>query len=111
MCTLKTWYAGADGSIRQCRDCNCFQGVFGATMFSLEASRFKAFIDLVAFRRRELIPVDEELRYIILPIPHSCAAMILNESELRFLDALLQHTENEIMAARLLDLFDMDKSR
>lgn len=105
MCNLKTWYASADGTIQQCMDCNCFQVIFGTTMFALEESRFKDFVDLVSYRQSVLVPVDDDLRYIVLPASAPSARMVLNERELRSLNNMLQHTDTEMMTRRLLELF------
>lgn len=106
MCNLKTWSSNPDGFIQQCMDCNCFQVIFGTTMFALEENRFKAFVDLVSYRQNMLVPLDEDLRYIVLPASGPTTRLVLNERELRSLNALLQHTDTELTAAGLLELFE-----
>jgi hypothetical protein len=107
MCNLKTWYTNPDGAIQQCMDCNCFQLIFGTTMFALEESRFKPFVDLVSHRLSMLVPMDEHLRYIVLPASAPTTRMVLNERELRSLNRMLQHTDTQITVAGLLDLFEI----
>ena len=106
MCNLKTWYKSEDGYIQQCAECNCFQVIFGTTMFAMDESRFRSFADLVLFRCNSLVSVDEDLRYIVLPTAGPATRMLLNERELRALNDMLQYVDTELTTAGLLELFE-----
>jgi hypothetical protein len=105
MCTMKTWYSGADGFIRQCKECGSYQVVFGTTVFTLDEECFKAFVLHVHELQETLVSIDEDLRCILVPLTASTVSLILSEKELKRLDAMLQITDNEVITSGLLELF------
>ncbi len=105
MCTMKTWYSGADGFVRQCKDCGSYQVVFGTTVFTLDTGCFKVFCEHVHELQENLVSVDEDLRCILVPLTSSMVSLILSEKELKRLDEMLQITDNEVITSGLLALF------
>lgn len=105
MCTMKTWFSGPDGFVRQCKECGSYQVVFGTTVFTLDTECFKAFCDHVHELQENLVSIDEDLRCILVPLTSPTVSLILSEKELKRMDEMLQTTDNEVITAGMLELF------
>ncbi len=106
MCHFKNCYAGENGYIIQCEDCQHFQVGFGTTVLTLNAYDFQAFLGIVAYKKEHHQPMqDPTIRCIVLPTPCSSVHLIFSEKELDNLHAMLQEGDNEIRSQQLIDLF------
>gem|GEM_PF-867493 len=106
MCNFKTWHFDDHGCILQCKACNTYQVTFGTTMLTLDKNNFEAFITLVMARYETLIPIDDKLKYIVLPTPSNTIHVVLTEKELLHLHCMLQSADTEIKSQQMLALFD-----
>lgn len=106
MCQFKNCYAGSNGYIVRCEDCQHLQVAFGTTVLTLNEYDFLAFMGIVAYKKANHIPVyAPDMRSIVLPTPSSTVHLIFSERELNDLHTMLQEADNEIKAQQLIGLF------
>ncbi|MBS1664389.1 MAG: hypothetical protein JST68_25315 [Bacteroidetes bacterium] len=106
MCQFKSCYAGENGYIVRCEDCQHFQVGFGTTVLTLNAYDFQAFLGIVAYKKENHQPIhDPNTRSIVLPTPCSTVHLIFSENELADLHIMLQEADNELRTQEMLRLF------
>ncbi|MDI3320820.1 hypothetical protein [Pinibacter soli] len=99
MCNFKSWHFDDHA-------CNIYQVTFGTTMLILDKNNFETFIELVTARCETLVPIDDKLKYIVLPTPGNIVHIVLTEKELMHLHCMLQNADTEIKSQQILALFD-----
>lgn len=107
MCQFLNWYADDDGYVIQCKECMHFQVSFGTTMLTLSEEQYQTFVSIVAYKKQEVIPMqDSSCKCIVLPTPSNSVSIILSEKELNFLYNMTQSADNELKTNQLLSLFN-----
>lgn len=107
MCQFLNWYADEDGYVIQCKDCMHFQLSFGTTMLTLSEEQYQTFVAIVAYKKQELVPMqDSDCKCIVVPTPSNSVNIILSEKELTFLYDMTQAADNELKTNQLLSLFN-----
>jgi hypothetical protein len=75
-------------------------------MLTLDKNNFRTLIALVEVRCETFIPIDDQLKYIILPTPGRFVHIVLTEKELIHLHCMLQNADTDIKSQEMLSLFD-----
>src|SRR5262245_2092725 len=96
MCKWKTFYAGGEGYVVQCEECQYVQLGFGTAMLTLTREDFGVFVDLVAQRWAVHVPAGHDRKCIMLPTPVPFYKVLLTEDELHDLDRMLQLADSEM---------------
>lgn len=106
MCNFKSWYFDDDGYVIECMECSYLRVCFNSTVLTLRKENYHAFYDLVCCKKESHVSMyDENTKGIILATLSKSVQIILNEKELNGLYLMLQHSDTEIKAQQLLDLF------
>jgi hypothetical protein len=107
MCNFKSWYFDDNGYVIECMECNYLRVCFSSTMLTLKPADYRAFYDLVCWKKETHIPVqDENTKCIVLATSCKSVQIILSEKELCDVYDMLQHADVEIRTQGLLDLFN-----
>lgn len=87
-------------------ECSCLRVCFSSTMLTLHKENYRAFYDLVCWKKETHISMhDENAKCIVLTTPSKSVQIILNEKELNDLYLMLQHADTEIKTQQLLSMF------
>jgi len=105
MCNYTTWHFDNNGYIIQCKECDHYQVCFGTSMLRLNQNNFDVLVNIVKTRYDNLMPVERDVKYIVLPTTTEDVNIIVSEAELLSLHTMLQNADNEIRAQQMLRLF------
>lgn len=107
MCNFKSWYFDDNGYVIECAECNHLRVCFGSAMLTLNRADYRAFYDLVCWKKETHLPVvDQHTKCIVIATPCKSVQIILSEQELNDLYEMLQHADVEMKTQQLLDLFE-----
>lgn len=107
MCHFKSWYFDDDGYVIECTSCEHLRVCFGSTMLTLTHADFRAFYDLVCWKKESHLPsCDENTKSIVIATPCRSVQIILSERELNDLYDMLQQADTEMQTQQLIDLFN-----
>jgi hypothetical protein len=107
MCDFKSWYFDDNGYVIECMECSYLRVCFSSTMLTLKPADYRAFYDLVCWKKETHMPVcDANTKCIVLATSCKSVQVILSEKELTELYDMLQNADVEIRTQELLDLFN-----
>lgn len=106
MCHFKSWYFDDNGYVIECAECAHLRVCFGNTMLTLNAADFRAFYDVICWKKESHVTVcDEHTKSIVIATPCRSVQIILSEKELTELYLMLEQADTERRTEELLELF------
>lgn len=106
MCHFQFLYRTEEGYVVRCRECACYQVVFGTAMLSLVQEDYNMLMSILQFSADDTADLPRDLRKVHIPTPAAGVSLLLTPSEVRCFRDMLQEADNEHRANQLLGLFE-----